>query len=297
MKQFYQDTNFRPHNLRMIDDINDIIDEYQAQNFVLTVRQLYYQLVARDIIENTMRSYKNVARLINDGRLAGRIDWDAIEDRTREFITRNRWNSGRELFRASANQFHMDMWEGQDRRVFVIVEKEALTGVMEPTCYGYDVPLLAARGYPSASVVREFADAVVIPSLGEGQNVLILHLGDHDPSGIDMSRDLIERIELFVGDNGGGDVELRRIALNMPQVEELKPPPNPAKTTDARFANYKKKFGTTSWELDALPPEYIATLIKKHITKEIDPEPWNARLKQIDHVKTEMKKVADKFKL
>lgn len=295
MKQFYRDINFRPHSLRMIDDINEIIDEYQAQNYVLTVRQLYYQLVARDIIENTMRSYKNTASLINDARIAGKIDWDAIEDRTREFITRNRWESGKELLEASARQYHMDMWEGQDRRVFVIVEKEALTGVLEPTCYGWDVPLLAARGYPSASVIREFANSVVIPALEDGQNILCLHLGDHDPSGIDMSRDLIERIEMFVGDQGGCDFELRRIALNMPQVEELNPPPNPAKMTDARFKAYKKKFGTVSWELDALQPDYLTKLLVKHITQEIDPGPWNERKDEIAAVKERMLEVAEQF--
>lgn len=293
MKQFYVGTNFRPHNLRMIEDINTIIEEYQAAGYILTVRQLYYQLVSRDIIENTMRSYQNAARLINDARLAGLIDWDAIEDRTRDFITRNRWDSGRQLLDASAAQFHMDMWEGQSRRVFVIVEKEALTGVLEPTCRQYDVPLLAARGYPSASVVREFADSVVLPALRDAQDVLILHLGDHDPSGIDMSRDLIERVNLFTANENG--FELRRIALNMPQVEELKPPPNPAKSTDARFAEYARKFGKQSWELDALPPQYLVKLITRHIKKEIDMTVWEERVELIESVKTKMRKVAAKF--
>jgi hypothetical protein len=296
MKQQYRDVNFRPHSLRMIDDINDIIDEYQAAGYTLTVRQLYYQLVARDIIENTMKSYKSAASLINDARIAGLIDWDAIEDRTREFITRNRWNSGREILMGCAQQFHMDMWHNQDRRVFVIVEKEALVGILQPVCREFDVPLLAARGYPSASVVREFAESVVRPALiDEQQNVLVLHLGDHDPSGIDMSRDLLERIEMFTGNCDGGDVELRRIALNMPQVEELNPPPNPAKTTDARFAAYKKKFGSASWELDALPPEYIDSLIREHVTAEIDDDTWDRREKEILAVRKKIQKVADSF--
>jgi hypothetical protein len=279
-------------SLSMIDRANMIINEYQAAGYVLTVRQLYYQLVARGIIENTLQSYKNIAGLLNDGRIAGLIDWDAIEDRTRSFITRARWNSGAEILDGCARQFHMDMWHDQERRVFVIVEKEALTGVLEATCRRYDVPLLAARGYPSASVIREFCDTVVIPTVDAGQAVLILHLGDHDPSGLDMSRDLEERIAMF-GEHS--DFELRRIALNKDQVEEEQPPPNPAKSTDARFANYKRLYGGQSWELDALNPEYLNRLVLKHITREIDPASWAARENEIEGVKTKIKTVAKQF--
>jgi hypothetical protein len=249
-------------------------------------------LVARDIIPNTQRSYKCTASLVNDARIAGMIDWDAIEDRTRSFITRSRWTSGASILRGCAEQFHMDMWEGQERRVFVIVEKEALVGVLERVCTEYDVPLLAARGYPSASVMREFCDEVVIPTISEGQDVLILHLGDHDPSGLDMTRDLTDRIEMF---STGHDFELRRIALNMSQVEELKPPPNPAKTTDARFKTYMRQHGSKSWELDALQPSYLSKLLTKHIKKEIDNGAWCDRENEIVDIKAKISAVAKKF--
>lgn len=292
MKQAYQNINFKPRSLAMIQVINGIINEYLAAGYKLTVRQLYYQLVARDIVENTLRSYKNVASLINDGRIAGMIDWDAIEDRTRAFITRSRWNSGSEILHAVASQYHMDMWENQQRRVFVIVEKEALVGVLERICRQYDVPLLAARGYPSASVMREFSDDVVIPTVNEGQDVLILHLGDHDPSGIDMTRDLTDRIELFSERSG---FEMRRIALNMQQIEEESPPPNPAKITDSRFDAYRRLHGSESWELDALRPEYLSELLVGHITDEIDDERWQERETEIAEIKERILEVAKEF--
>jgi hypothetical protein len=258
----------------------------------LTVRQLYYQLVARGIVENTLRSYKNVASLINDARIAGMIDWDMIEDRTRDFITRSRWAGGREILDAVAKQFHMDMWADQPRRVFVIVEKEALVGVLQRVCHEHDVPLLAARGYPSASVVREFADTVVEPTVDRGQGVLILHLGDHDPSGIDMTRDLEERLRLF---SWSTPFEMRRIALTMEQVDEEQPPPNPAKTTDSRFADYRRKYGDESWELDALNPAYLTELVTMHVDDEIDARKWRAREEEIADIKTRIREVARSF--
>lgn len=288
-REKFVDIRFKTASLKMIATMNAVIQEYLAGGYVLTVRQLYYQMVARGIIENTLRSYKNLASLVNDARLAGELDWNAIEDRTRDFIRRPHWSSGSDILHGCAQQFHMDMWEHQDRRVFVVVEKEALVGVLERVCHKFDVPLMAARGYPSASVLYDYAKRDLG---GEGFNALILHLGDHDPSGIDMSRDLIDRISMFTY---GGNFELRRIALNMDQVEEENPPPNPAKTTDARFESYAEKYGDESWELDALPPDYLVNLVSEHIEGEIDEDLWDERKAEIEDVKSRILEVARKF--
>jgi hypothetical protein len=241
VKQHYVDKDFKPETLGLIEVLNGICEEYQAQGYVLTARQLYYQMVARGHIENTERSYKRIIGVLSDARLAGLIDWAAIEDRTREFIRRTRWQSPAAILRAVAAQYHEDMWTGQAVRPFVIVEKEALAGVLEGVCNELDTPLLAARGYPSGTVIREFCVDDIKPYVRRGQGVLIIHLGDHDPSGIDMTRDLSERIALFAETKRA--VRLVRIALNMPQIEERRPPENPAKTTDSRYKDYLEKYG------------------------------------------------------
>ena len=127
-KQFYKHFEFRAPALALIDIMNDICEDYMRQGFVLTVRQLYYQLVARGHIENTERSYKRYHRpVVNDARLAGLMDWDAIEDRTRAFIKRSRWDSPNEILASVAKQFHMDLWAAYSTyRVHVIVEKGSL---------------------------------------------------------------------------------------------------------------------------------------------------------------------------
>lgn len=280
----YVPKNFKDDSWNLIAVMNGIVSEYQRQGYVLTVRQLYYQLVARDHIENTLQSYKRVAGVINDAKLAGLIDWDAIEDRTREFLVNNHWTSGSELIRAAARQYKEDMWLNQECRLFVIIEKEALVGVLEDLCRRYDVPLLAARGYPSGTVLREFAQLHLLPAIEDGKYIRILHLGDHDPSGIDMSRDITERLSLFTY-GGVGAEEVERIALNMEQVREVRPPENPAKSTDSRFREYRKRFGTSSWELDALSPSYLNNLVEQHITFHLDDSAWLDRKQQVEEVR------------
>jgi hypothetical protein len=273
--------------------MNGIMADYEHQGFKLSVRQRYYQLVTRNEIANSERDYERIIRLCNDARLSGLMDWDILEDRTREFINRPRWQSGAEIMRTTANSYHQDCWANQAYRVFCVVEKDALSGVLQPTCQELDIPLLTARGYPFVTVLREFAVNEIIPAMRSGQVVIILHLGDHDPSGIDMSRDLYERLLLFLGESASADVS--RIALNMDQVEELNPPENPAKTTDKRFGEYAKRYGTASWELDALPPDYLARLIREYAEHFIDPDLWAESMRDISEVKASLSQLSSQW--
>lgn len=320
--QQYQEIKFKSDTLALIGTLNGIVKEYVAAGYMMTVRQMYYQMIARDLFpsswidteynrknglepttKNTVKNYKRFGNIINDAKMAGLTDWDAIEDRTRAFIRRTRWDSAGQIVRSAADSFHMDMWVGQEYRVFVIVEKEALAGVLERPCHKYDVPLLAARGYPSGTVLREFALSDLQPCFdkaGHSQTPIILHLGDHDPSGMDMSRDMAERFYTFItGKHGGGkrlnDEMFNRIALNIKQVKTLKLPPNPAKTTDARFNAYRDEHGVESWELDALEPDYLDKLVTANIVKHINISTWSKRSEYVEKQRKRITKVADDF--
>lgn len=289
MKQAYTSIDFKPATMSFIAQLDAIIEEYQAQDFRLTVRQLYYQLVARGLIPNNIQEYKRTAAIINDAKMAGYLDWEAIEDRTREFVRRTRWESAPQILQACVDSYHQDMWANQDFRVFVIIEKEALVGVLEGVCRKFDVPLLAARGYPSGTVLREFAVSDLQAAADAGQQAIILHLGDHDPSGIDMTRDLRDRIETF---SEGPSTDLHRIALTMSQVEAERPPENPAKTTDSRFSSYLAKYGTSSWELDALNPQYLASLVEGHIARYINDVAWEQTEAEVKGVQEKLARIA-----
>lgn len=266
----YISRRFGAEALQRIQQANAIISEYEGQGFNLTLRQCYYQMVARDIIPNTVKSYKNLGEILNDARLAGLVDWNAIEDRTRNLQKIGTWDSPVDIIRACADQYAEDWWKEQSTYCEVWVEKEALAGIVQSACDPYRVPHFACRGYVSQSemwaAARRF-EAVE----QDGRQTHLIHLGDHDPSGIDMSRDIADRMRLF-----GSEVEVTRIALTRDQVDEYGPPPNPAKATDSRYADYQRLHGDESWELDALEPRVIMELIRQEIESHIEQEAWEA---------------------
>jgi hypothetical protein len=258
----YQTFNFRGNSLALIQKANEIIAEYTRQGFVLTLRQLYYQFVSRDIIANSMKEYKRLGSVINDGRLAGLIDWNALEDRTRNVKSNGHWSSPQNIVKACVNAYAIDKWEDQPIRPEVWIEKDALVGVIEGVCEELDVPYFSCRGYTSQSEMW----AAAMRFIKHGKTAHIIHLGDHDPSGQDMSRDIEERIRMFMRRHSRTQgFEFTRIALNMDQVEQYNPPPNPAKSSDTRFETYRAEHGDESWELDALEPSVLANLIREQV--------------------------------
>lgn len=243
---------------------NKILDEYQQQGYQLTLRQLYYQFVARDMIANTQASYKKLGTIIGEGRMWGLIDWNQLVDRGRNFEERTHWDSPAEIIETISKTYSIDLWENSDVRFEVWVEKQALEDIVARACRPYDVGYLACKGYMSMSEM--WAAAERIKSFPEHEYT-ILYLGDHDPSGIDMDRDIQDRLNTF-----GCYVNVKRIALNMDQVNQYNPPPNPAKMTDTRAKKYVAKYGNKSWELDALEPKVITDLIQNELKVGLDDE-------------------------
>ncbi|MEN6367720.1 MAG: hypothetical protein ABFC88_12990 [Thermoguttaceae bacterium] len=304
----YVKKNFREDTLAIIAKANRVIDAYMKQGFKLTLRQLYYQFIAKDLLpdswidpeynlehglpadtKNTMKNYKHLGDIINDARLAGLIDWTAIEDRTRNLQTHSAWENPYDIVRACANQFTVNLWDQQSVHVEVWIEKEALIGVIENVCTELQVPFFACKGYTSQSEMWEAAQRLKRFER-DGLETVVIHLGDHDPSGKDMTRDIEERLNLF-----GSSVTIDRIALTWEQIEEYSPPPNPAKTTDARYAKYQEEFGDDSWELDALEPQIMADLIREAVERRIDQDCWQQALERRDSGREQLTLVAGKW--
>ena len=287
----YEAKRFNLKTNETIQQAQSIIAEYQAQGFSLTLRQLYYQFVARALIPNTERDYKRIGNIVSDARRAGLIDWNAIEDRTRFIRKLPNWDKPQDILDSAKDSYHRDLWATQDTRLEVWIEKDALVGVIESICQENDVSFFSCRGYVSDSAIWRAAMRMSRYSRRE-QNILVLHLGDHDPSGIDMTRDITKRLELF---SGGADIEVRRIALTMEQVEEKSPPPNPAKITDSRYEGYASEYGDESWELDALEPQYLVDLIGDEIIKERDEEKWEAAVAEQEEERNQIADVIERW--
>lgn len=284
----YKEINFRPKSLELIGLVNQVINEYKAQGYELTLRQAYYQLVARGYIPNNERSYKNIGNLINDGRLAGLIDWTAITDRTRNLRGNSHWSNPSDVIASAKYSYLLNKWKGQPNYVEVWVEKDALVDIVGQACRPLDTPYFSCRGYTSQSEMWSAAQRFI--RQGDRENRIIIHLGDHDPSGIDMTRDIQERLTMF-----GANVHVKRVALTMEQIETYNPPPNPAKMTDSRCWKYIENFGYESWELDALEPKMLTNLITEQVTMYRDDEIYQAVCDREDREKEELQMLVDSY--
>src|SRR5262245_30025664 len=115
-KECFIERKFTTDSLELIAQANTIINEYTEQGFILTLRQLYYQMVARDILPNKTQSYKRLGSVLNDARYAGLVDWSALEDRTRNLKGQGHWDDPGSIIRSAAYSFALDKWAGQKYR-------------------------------------------------------------------------------------------------------------------------------------------------------------------------------------
>lgn len=303
----YIEKRFAAKSEALIAQANTIIGEYDRQGFRLTLRQLYYHFIAHDLFpdswideaynarkglapntKNTDKNYNRLGSLISSARKAGFIDWRAMEDRTRAPVSVPHWGSAREIIADDAETFRMDKWADQPGRVEVWIEKDALIGVIEDVCHELDVTYYSCRGYSSDPPVWDAAQRFAHYA-NRGQSVTVLHFGDHDPSGIDMTRDLDDRLALF-----GSHAVVERIALNRNQITD-QTPPNPAKITDSRYAGYVAEHGDQSWELDALEPAVIAGLVREHVEALRDPTLWNQAQAREDTDRELLQTISDRY--
>ena len=270
-----------------LDQASSIIDHWSGLGYRLTLRQLYYQLVSRGAINNTVKEYKRLSVTMTNARMAGLVDWDHIEDRSRTALMPPHWSGTAHILRDAAHNFRVDRWAGQRRHVEVWCEKDALTSVLEPLAHDYHVLLLPVRGYSSTTIAYE---ASLRFQAALPKEPLVLYLGDHDPSGVDMSRDLEARLSEMAGDDR---VELRRLALNYDQVLGNALPPNPTKAADSRTAAYTEAYGAGCWELDALDPPALVSVVGDVIEGELDRELFEAQVAQEERVKVLLRTFAN----
>jgi hypothetical protein len=192
---------------------------------------------------------------------------------------------------AAARGFAIDKWEDQENYVEVMVEKDALSGVLWPVCSRLNISFMANKGYSSSSAMYE-AGARLLRRIDEGKRISIFYLGDHDPSGIDMTRDVEERLSLFSRDSIG----VVRLALNLDQVKVLNPPENPAKETDSRARKYISEFGHSSWELDAIEPKQLDRLITGAVMDLLDKKKWKKAIQKEKEMKSELEEFVEDYK-
>lgn len=272
----YREIHLRADALEAIERANAVLDDMAGQGYTLTLRQLFYRFVSRNWIENSEKSYKRLGDIIAKGRLSGRISWDAIEDRGRGLQSWGFTEDPAEVIQFSAYDLALDLWKRQDNYVEVWVEKDAMAGVIGKACGRLKAPFMACKGYLSLSEAYR-AGLRFNEAIERKQNPVLIYLGDHDPSGIQMTEDHEKKQSMFAH---LGPVDVRRIALNIDQVREHDLIPNPTKVTDSRSKGYIREFGETCWELDALDPPMIDKLIGEELDGLRDEKVWKETLEE-----------------
>lgn len=288
----YVDKKFSAEKRELISRAAARAADMANQGYDMTVRQLYYFFVKQNLIPNKEESYKMVINLVRDARRAGLLDWNHIVDRTRGAKGPQHWTSVGAFMNAAAGSYDVNWWKNQKNHVEVWVEKDALIGIFAKACQPWKCPILSCRGYVSDSEVWKSSQRLMRLAQTK-KRVVVLQLTDHDPSGIDMHRDIKERIEMF--SDGCSKIEVRRIALTMAQIEEVQAPPNPAKKKDSRYKAYFDQYGDESWELDALEPSYIADLIAAHFKKLVDKKEWEKSAEERDKGREKVYQLAEKL--
>jgi len=269
MNYIYRDAKLSPRSIEKLGLVNKIIEEYSGNGYVLTLRQLYYQLVSRDIIPNLQAEYGKLSHLMKEARMGGLTDWDSIEDRLRRPQIPYYVLGINDAINDTINQYRLNRMKYQALYIEVWIEKDALSSVFLRVTQKYHIRLMVNRGYSSVSAMYKAAQRI------NENPCAILYFGDHDPSGLDMVRDIKDRLYEF-----DCYPDVKHMAITKEHIEEFNPPPNPAKITDPRAESYISKFGNESWELDALPPNVLEDIVMKGILDLIDEDLYNKMLLQ-----------------
>ena len=266
-----------------------IVKYYERIGIKLTNRQLYYQLVGKDYIPNAMEIYKRICTFITDLRYVGLIDWDSIEDIARVARKHTEWDNISDLINSAISTYRLPRWQDQQYYIEMYCEKEAGINVLKPISDKYHIHFGFNKGYSSAAALYDLAQRMKEQIDENEKEVIILYFGDHDPSGLDMIRDITDRLEEFLTKGSyytEPNFEVVPVSLTMDQINQYNPPPNPAKITDPRAKWYINKFGKVSWELDAIDAMELRTIAEDAILDYIDLEKYNS---WIDREKEESK--------
>lgn len=258
----------------VVQHIVDILADYAEDDYIITLRQLHYQFVKSNWIINHDTAYKKLGTILDDCRYAGIIDWAAIEYRGRKPYIPYSVRDPDHALQDTVDQYRLDRQLGQEVAIELWTEKDALSGILQRTTEKYHIQLAVNKGYTSSSAIYR-AYQRILYNARSGKYTTILYFGDHDPSGLDMIRDIQERLTMMV-EKGKYELTAKNvfqvlpIGLTMKQIRQYNLPPNPTKMTDTRSNGYIKKFGKTCWEVDALDPRTLTDIVEANIVDQID---------------------------
>lgn len=263
MSTGYQTSHINKRARRTKDQtaaLREMLYAVLAEHHPMTVRQAYYQLVARQAIANNRGQYQAISTLLVDMRKAGIVPWEWIEDRNRRPRHVPMWDDLPDFGRTVLASYRRDVWATQPNMIEVWLEKDALSGIFEDVIEPYGVTLNVGRGYDGWDSIHNAADRYC-----DGEGVTVLYFGDFDPSGEDMVRSLRERLGML-----GSSPTVIKCALTLEDVQRYSLPPDFTKATDSRRSGFVAKYGDISVELDALPTTILRAQVLREVEQRMD---------------------------
>lgn len=245
--------------LQLIEDAYQVLAEYNP----MTLRQCYYQLVSKHVIDNNMSQYKRLSNALVQARQQGLIPWEWIEDRVRQPQAVSMWADLTAFMKTVRQAYRKDIWSNQPGYLEVWLEKDALSGVFRDITSTYGVTLVVGRGYNSWSAYKDAADRIAC----QDKPTTILYFGDFDPSGMDITRALADGLRFF---GSSQEIQIERVALTKNDVITYDLPPDFTKKTDTRSKAFIAKYGDIAVELDALPLPVLQDKIRGGIRRNLD---------------------------
>lgn len=245
----------------LVQAVNEVLYEYREQ-LPLTIRQIFYRLVGTDFIGKTERDYGNLCELINRARRAHLIDMGSFRDdgfRQTRIDCFGSLSDAVSVYRTHAESITMDRQQGQAQRLMVWCEAGGMKPMLERVCTPYGVTVSTSSGFDSTTTKHQTGKA-----FAELESIEVLHIGDHDPSGVCVFGSLDEDVRAFA-EHYGGQVEFTRLAVTSEQQQQYDLPTAPPKQTDKR-GNFK---GQTV-QAEALPPDVLLSIVEQAIRQRFD---------------------------
>lgn len=271
--------NWKPRSdtMELVDKVNDIIDS--SSILPLTLRQIFYMLVSRHGYDKTEKAYKRLCETMNKARRAQVTSMDSIRDDGLSRKNPHDWPSEQSMintFKTYAERFRLERQRGQDRHIMVWCEAGGMLPQLADYCNDYGIPVLSSGGFDSVTTKHNFAQEA-----SDFDDVLIFHIGDHDPSGVHMHSSLDEDLTAFV-DYYGGNIEVSRLAVVPDQIEEMNLPTAPPKKTDNRA------FEGLTTQAEAIDPADLKELVQGAIEAEMDLNIYDEVLAEEEEIKVSL---------
>ena len=267
--------------LRLLEDIDGVLEEY-ADYLPLTIRQVFYRLVGDQGYPKTENFYAAVQEASNRARRSGRIEFASIRDDgvSRRGGERHTYKTPRDYYKIheTLSNFYLRSWhDDQPTFVRLLSEASGMVPLLERAVGSLRIGVASSSGFDSLTVKHDLFEDALQRFKEHSQKTVLLHVGDHDPSGVSIHESMAEDLAAFCEDSSAADVddqiiELRRVALLPEQISlySIETTPDDIKPTDSRSRAFLERGLAPAAQLEAIPPETLTEIVRQAVEDALD---------------------------